>query len=130
MPSITELPAPLNTFYEAFEKGDLDTLRSLYLAEAKLRDPGIGFLVGAKDLVAEGVDAIARYYYQAFSNMPEAPVVKLHRFWQQASDVIVEYSEGMMTYLEVFTLQDGKIAAQQVFWGSVPPAPLLQARRS
>jgi hypothetical protein len=126
MPSIDDLPAPLPAFYHAFQKGDLDTLRTLYATGAELRDPGVGFLLGHADLVAAGPENIARYYYQAFSNMPTPPVIALERHWQAGSDVFVEYTEGMMRYLEIFSIADGKIAGQQVFWGSIPPAPLMR----
>lgn len=127
MSDFTSLPSPVSTFYAAFQRGDLDAIRGLYKSDASLRDPGIGFLLGHTDLLAVGVDNIARYYFQAFSNMPEAPVLKLLRSWSLGNDVIVEYTEGMMTYLEIFSIGDGKIAGQQVFWGSIPPAPLLRA---
>ena len=126
MPSIDELPTPLPDFYRAFEKGDLDALRALYLPDAELRDPGVGFLLGHADLLAAGIDNIARYYYQAFSNMPQAPTVVLERHWRAGDEAFVAYTEGMMHYLEIFTIRNGKIAAQQVFWGSIPPAPLLR----
>lgn len=129
MPTIDELPAPLNAFFAAFQKGDMDALRTLYHDDAELRDPGVGFLLGHNDLTAKGVDAIMRYYYQSFSNMPQAPVVQLAAVWTSGDDVMVEYTEGMLTYLEVFTLRDGRIAKQKVFWGSIPPAPLLQSRQ-
>jgi ketosteroid isomerase-like protein len=121
------LPETIRRFYEAFQRGDMDTLAGLYHDDARLRDPGVAFLLGHADTMAEGKPNILRYYYQAFSNMPEPPKVELKRQWCVGDDVIVENAEGMMTYLEIFTLRDGKIAAQQVFWGSVPPAPLLQA---
>jgi hypothetical protein len=39
----------------------------------------------------------------------------------------VQYTEGMMTYLEIFTLEGGLIIGQQVFWGSIPPAPIMRS---
>lgn len=128
MPTIDDLPAPLNAFFTAFQKGDLDALRTLYHDDAELRDPGVGFLLGHNDLVAAGVETIMRYYYQSFSNMPQAPVVAIASVWQSGDDVLVEYTEGMLTYLEAFTIREGKIAKQKVFWGSIPPAPLLHSR--
>jgi hypothetical protein len=126
MKTIEELPEPIRGFYAAFQKGDLEQIRSFYDPEAVLRDPGIGFLLGHLDMLAIGVDTIVRYFHAAFSNMPEPPRVELRRWWQAGDDIIVEYSEAMMTYLEVFTVAEGKIKAQQVFWGSIPPAPLLR----
>ncbi len=130
MPAVQDLPSPVREFYTAFQKGDLDTMRTLYAPEAVLRDPGVGFLLGHTDILASGVENILKYYYAAFSNMPEAPRVDVRRFWQTGDEVIVEHAEGMMTYLEIFTVTGGRIAGQQVFWGSIPPAPLLRSRAS
>lgn len=124
---LDELPEPIRSFYQAFQKGDMDALGEMYDPDAELRDPGVGFLLGHSDLLAVGVTNILRYFYQSFSNMPEPPKVDLRRWWASGDDIIVEYGEGMMTYLEVFTVKEGKITAQQVFWGSIPPAPLLHS---
>ncbi len=127
--SLQSLPQPVRSFYEAFQRGDMDTIQSLYAEDAKLRDPAIGFLLGQDDLTAHGITAILQYFYQSFSNMPAPPVIEVKRWWESGSQIIVEYAEGMMTYLEIFTVRDGKIAGQEVFWGSIPPAPLLTRRQ-
>lgn len=100
--------------YAAFGEGDMDTLRSLYAADAVHRAPGTSPLAGDH----RGIDDILAYYGQLFersggtfraelqstSAEGDNTVVAHHHSWAEREGRTLDQDETL-----TFTIADGKV---------------------
>jgi steroid delta-isomerase len=113
MLSTATLQQAVYTYIEAFEKADLDLIRSLYAEDATVEDP-----VGTAPL--QGIEAILAFYKSAFDMGVK---LQLHGLPRCAGHAVAFSFSVVMTGMtispiDVFELNpDGKVQSMKAYWG-------------
>jgi hypothetical protein len=117
-----EIERVVTAWDEALGAKDLDAAMALYRPDCVLESPLVCHLLGTKEGIVKGRDALRAFVAQVFANQP--PERRRHRTkpLTDGERVIWEYPRqspdgDQMDFAEVMEIRDGLIARHRVYWG-------------